>query len=126
MVQTQFQENIQVFRSDNRKEYFNTILGKYFLENGIVHQSSCNDTPQHGAAERKNKHGSMDVTFFETKSYFCIIHLQGSIKVKTLILYVFQIIGSSSDETHVIQPDVMNHLLPVHQPWKPTFQVLKP
>ena len=49
--------NIQVFRSDNGKEYFNTILGKYFFENDIVHQNSCNDTPQqNGVVARKNKH----------------------------------------------------------------------
>ena len=30
MVQTQFQEKIQVFRSDNEKEYFNKILEKFF------------------------------------------------------------------------------------------------
>ena len=57
MVLTQFQTKIQVFRSDNGKEYFNKALGKFFLEKGIVHQSSCNDTPQqNGIAERKNKH----------------------------------------------------------------------
>ena len=56
MVQTQCQANIQVFRSDNGNDYFNTVLGKYFLVNGIVHQSSCNDTPQQNeVAERKNK-----------------------------------------------------------------------
>ncbi|KAL9420128.1 hypothetical protein AB3S75_037830 [Citrus x aurantiifolia] len=57
MVETQFQTKIQVFRSDNGKEYFNQILGSFFLEKGIVHHSSCNDTPQqNGIAERKNKH----------------------------------------------------------------------
>ena len=58
MVQTQFEEKIQVFRNDNGKEYFNKILGNFFFqEKGIVHQSSCNDTPQqNGVAERKNRH----------------------------------------------------------------------
>jgi len=57
MIQTQFQTHIQVFRSDNSKEYFNEILGNFFEQNGIVHQSSCNNTPQqNGVAERKNKH----------------------------------------------------------------------
>ena len=57
MVLAQFQTKIQVFRSDNGKEYFNKALRKYFLEKGIVHQSSCNDTPQqNGIVERKNKH----------------------------------------------------------------------
>ena len=46
-----------MFRSDNGKEYFNMILGTYFLEKGIIHQGSCNDTPQqNGVVERKNKH----------------------------------------------------------------------
>ena len=57
MVETQFQEKIQVFRSENGKEYFNKILRIYFLEKGIIHQSSCNGTPQwNGVVERKNKY----------------------------------------------------------------------
>ena len=57
MIQNQFQTKIQVLRSDNAKEYFNSILGNYFLDNGIIHQSSCVDTPQqNGIAERKNRH----------------------------------------------------------------------
>ncbi|RVW95281.1 Retrovirus-related Pol polyprotein from transposon RE1 [Vitis vinifera] len=52
MVQTQ-----QVLRTDNAREYYHNILGSYLLENGIVHQSSCIDTPQqNGVAERKNRH----------------------------------------------------------------------
>ena len=39
MVQTQFQEKIKIFRSDNGKEYFNKHLKKFFMETGIVHQS---------------------------------------------------------------------------------------
>ena len=31
MVLTQFQTKIQVFRSDNGKEYFNKALGNFFL-----------------------------------------------------------------------------------------------
>ena len=54
MVQTQFQTNIQIFKSDNGKEYFNSILGNFFLEKGIIHQSFCIDTPQQNdIAERK-------------------------------------------------------------------------
>jgi len=57
MVQNQFQTNIKVFRGDNGKEYFNTILDDFFLQNGILHQCSCPNTPQqNGVAERKNRH----------------------------------------------------------------------
>ena len=57
MVQTQFQKNNQILRSDNCQEYFKKILGQFFLEKGIVHQSSSINTPQqNGLTERKNKH----------------------------------------------------------------------
>ena len=46
MIKTQFQTQIQVLWIDNRKEYFNFILGDYLLENEIIHQFSCFDTPQ--------------------------------------------------------------------------------
>ena len=57
MIQTQFQTKIKVFRSDNAKEYFNSILGAYLMSHAIIYQSSCVDTPQqNGVAERKNRH----------------------------------------------------------------------
>lgn len=46
MVKTQFQPQIQVFDTDDGREYFNTTLGPLLKEHGIVHQSSCIDTPQ--------------------------------------------------------------------------------
>ena len=57
MIETQFHTRRQVIRTDNEKEYFNSILGRYFKEKGIIHQSTCFDTPQqNGIAERKNRH----------------------------------------------------------------------
>ena len=57
MIQTQFQTKIQIFRTDNGKEYFNSVLGDFLINHGIIHQSSCVDTPQqNGIAERKNRH----------------------------------------------------------------------
>lgn len=57
MVQTQFQSNIQILRTDNGREYYNLALNSYLQKVGIVHQSSCVDTPQqNGVAERKNRH----------------------------------------------------------------------
>lgn len=57
MIQTQFQTKIQVLKSDNAREYFEASLGDYFENQGIIHQSSCVDTPQqNGIAERKNRH----------------------------------------------------------------------
>ncbi|RVX06582.1 Retrovirus-related Pol polyprotein from transposon TNT 1-94 [Vitis vinifera] len=43
--------------SDNAKDYFNQILTPYFQREGIIHESSCVNTPQqNGVAERKNGH----------------------------------------------------------------------
>lgn len=56
MVQTQFQENIKIIKTNDGREYYNTILGDLFLENDLLHQSSCYDTSQlNRVAERKNR-----------------------------------------------------------------------
>lgn len=57
MVKTQFGVDIKRIRSDNAKDYFNQVLSPYFQNHGIVHESSCVNTPQqNGVAERKNGH----------------------------------------------------------------------
>lgn len=57
MIQTQFQSKIQILKSDNTRDYFNSILGEFLAKEGIVHLSSCVDTPQqNGIAKRKNRH----------------------------------------------------------------------
>ena len=57
MIKNQFQTSIKVLRTDNGTEYFKSILSEYLAINGIIHQSSCTDTPrQNGVAERKNRH----------------------------------------------------------------------
>ena len=57
MVQNQFNSKIQVLKSDNAKEYFTSSLSTYVQNHGIIHISSCVDTPQqNGVAERKNRH----------------------------------------------------------------------
>ena len=57
MIWTQFNAKLQVVRSDKGREYLNQTLGNYFLENGIIHQTSWVGIPQQNrVAERKNKH----------------------------------------------------------------------
>ncbi|CAN1770862.1 Retrovirus-related Pol polyprotein from transposon TNT 1-94 [Linum perenne] len=57
MVRTQFNEGIQVLKTDNAHDYFNASLGSFLKQHGIIHASSCVDTPQqNGIAERKNRH----------------------------------------------------------------------
>ena len=44
MLQKQFQAKVQIFRTNNAREYFHSILEYYLLDNGIVHQSFFIDT----------------------------------------------------------------------------------
>ena len=57
MIKTQFQSKIEILKSDNARDYFNSILGEFLAKDGIVPLSSCVDTPQQNRiAERKNRH----------------------------------------------------------------------
>ncbi|CAN1158567.1 Retrovirus-related Pol polyprotein from transposon TNT 1-94 [Linum perenne] len=57
MVLTQFHTRVQVLKTDNAHDYFNSVLGPFLAQHGIMHCSSCVDTPQqNGIAERKNRH----------------------------------------------------------------------
>ena len=54
-IHTRFHVSFQNLRSDNAKEYLSEQLQSFMLQNGILHQTSCVDTPsQNGVAERKN------------------------------------------------------------------------
>jgi hypothetical protein len=57
-MQNQFQTNIQVFKNDNGKGYFNTKLDFFFFcKNEIVRQNSFpNTSQQNRIAQRKNRH----------------------------------------------------------------------
>lgn len=46
MIETQFSTKIKVLRTDRARDYFNFVLGDYLVTHGILHQSSCVDTPQ--------------------------------------------------------------------------------
>ena len=51
----QFGKSVQMVRSDSGMEFM--CLSNFFLDNGIVHQTSCVDTPQkNGRVERKHRH----------------------------------------------------------------------
>jgi len=55
MVERQFEKGVKIVRSDNGIEF--TCLKSYFLEHGIIFQTSCIGTPQqNGRVERKHQH----------------------------------------------------------------------
>jgi len=56
MIHTQFGKKIQVLRSDNGGEFVNKSMQEFLRENGLIHQTSCPNTPQqNGVVERKNR-----------------------------------------------------------------------
>jgi transposase InsO family protein len=56
-VENQFNAKIKIFRSDNGTEYVNKTFLEFFKSKGILHQTTCINTPeQNGVSERKNRH----------------------------------------------------------------------
>ena len=55
-IHTQFHVFVQSLRSDNGKEYLSEQFQSFMLQNGIIHQTSCVDTPHNGVAKRKNRY----------------------------------------------------------------------
>ena len=53
LIQTQFGVKVRRFRSDNGSEFFNAIVNSYFSDRGIVHESSCINTPQQNGLEER-------------------------------------------------------------------------
>jgi hypothetical protein len=45
IVCTQFNTKVQVLRSDNGTKYIDNTFQSYFDDHGIVHQTSCVNTP---------------------------------------------------------------------------------
>jgi len=55
MIERQFSQKVKRIRSDNGTEF--TCLTRYFQEQGIIHETSCVNTPQqNGRVERKHRH----------------------------------------------------------------------
>ena len=56
-VETQFGTSVKIIRSDNGLEFKNKSALDFYKEKGILHQTSCVDTPQqNGVVERKHQH----------------------------------------------------------------------
>ena len=56
-IQTRLHVSMRTLRSDNAKEYLSEPFQSFMLQHGILHQTSCVDTPyQNGVAEKKNRH----------------------------------------------------------------------
>ncbi|RVW18940.1 Retrovirus-related Pol polyprotein from transposon TNT 1-94 [Vitis vinifera] len=57
VIETQYNAKVRVLRSDNGREYQSSDLQKYLEGHGVIHQTTCSNTPQqNGVVERKNRH----------------------------------------------------------------------
>jgi len=57
MIQTQYNAQIQVLHSDNGGEYQSIDFRQYLETHGIIHQTSCPNTPQQNrVTKQKNRH----------------------------------------------------------------------
>jgi IS30 family transposase len=57
LVENQYDARLKLLRIDNGTEYMNNEFQNYLSAQGILHQTTCPDTPpQNGVAERKNRH----------------------------------------------------------------------
>ncbi|RVX14783.1 Retrovirus-related Pol polyprotein from transposon TNT 1-94 [Vitis vinifera] len=57
MVKTQYSATIHILRSDNGGEYMHRDFKNYFSRHGLIHETTCPQTPQQNEiAERKNRH----------------------------------------------------------------------
>ena len=55
-ILTQFHAKPKILCSDNGGEYIYVAMKQFFLDHGLVHHTSCLDTPQqNGVAKRKNR-----------------------------------------------------------------------
>ena len=57
LIGNQYDARVKVLRTDNETEYVNNEFCSFLSAQGILHQTTCPDTPpQNGVAERKNRH----------------------------------------------------------------------
>lgn len=56
-VERQFEATVKIIRSDNGLEFKDNSALAFYRDKGIIHQTSCVDTPQqNGVVERKHQH----------------------------------------------------------------------
>ena len=56
MICTQLKAQPRIFRTNNGREYVNSDMHQFLTTKGIIHQTSCPNTPQqNGVAEGKNR-----------------------------------------------------------------------
>ena len=45
MILAQYDTKIKILHTDNGTEYFNSVLNNFISKKGLLHQSSCDESP---------------------------------------------------------------------------------
>ncbi|CAL9018424.1 unnamed protein product [Prunus brigantina] len=72
MIQTQFMLPIKVFRSDNGEEFVNSVLSHFFHTKGVLHETTCPQTPQQNGVAKCllfKKNGYLDLEGYTDADY---------------------------------------------------------
>jgi len=59
MVQTKFNIKVTTVRSDNSSEFTSNTTKKFYKGQGIIHKTSCIDTPQQNEKEKRKYHHAL-------------------------------------------------------------------
>ena len=68
MIKTQFDVNIKSFRTDNGREFMNSIIDTYFKAEVILNELSCVNTPQHNGDETKPRGRQFHAVSYQNNS----------------------------------------------------------
>lgn len=85
MIQTQFSTQIHVLCNDRARDYFNSIES-YLASHGIVHQSSCVNTPKQKEVEERKNHHLLEYARFLLFTYKVPSHFWGETLFTTTYL----------------------------------------
>ncbi|WVY93108.1 hypothetical protein V8G54_032196 [Vigna mungo] len=109
MIETQYNAKVQVLRSDNGGEYQSLDLKRYLEVHGIIHQTTCPNTPQqNGVAERKNRHLLEVVRSLLLEAHMPLSYWGEALTMET---YVINRIPSSSNEFQTPLQTLLNKVV---------------
>jgi len=87
-VKNQFCKNVKIIRTDNGKEFY---WKEFYEKHGIIHQTSCNETPQQNSiVERKHQH-ILNITrclIFQSrlpKAFWCYVVLHSVFLINRIL-----------------------------------------
>ncbi|KAJ9548762.1 hypothetical protein OSB04_021305 [Centaurea solstitialis] len=119
-IKTQFKVSIQTLRSDNAKEYLSQTFQSYMLQNGILHEFSCVDTPaQNGVAERKNCWGVWEEIGLFSHQPNAVCHFRRTKSFLSVVSYKV-IVSYRSEDLCLGDDDLLIYVTPLPESPSPS------